>query len=221
MRTNLPNHVEVERLRAAAATELTHEEVKPIRSDFHFFVKAKADEYRKLAEEEVRKTTEGSELDLFLVNSNLNTRLMKAWEDLKKEERDIYVVKEEEDRRRFMEEDEIASRHCATLTARGKSPRSSEKGKKEERQESETKPLTMPSRDSPSEKDIKKSTSIEEEKKGDEEISVKVEEAATVEVESTKKRLSPPTSSSVEGVREEEIHESPTKKGRVAEGSTS
>jgi len=130
----------VERLRAAAATEITTEEVKPIQTDFHFFVREHIDKHRKLAEEEVRNGAAGTEagagagaeaendnpsraLDPVLVNSNLNTRLMKAWENLSKEKRDAYMIHEETDRRRFMEDDEIASRHCATLTARGKSPR--------------------------------------------------------------------------------------------------
>eukprot|EP00536_Pseudo-nitzschia_multiseries_P012052 jgi/Psemu1/30779/gm1.30779_g len=128
-----PDHSEVERLRAVAATEITHDEVKPIQTDFHFFVREHVDKYRKIAEEEVRKSlaeddTQSSHnpeqpLDPVLVNSNLNTRLMKVWEDLPNEKRDAYMMHEEADRRRFMEEDEIASRHCATLTARGKSPR--------------------------------------------------------------------------------------------------
>lgn len=122
------SQVEVDRLRAAAAAELTHEEVKPIQSDFHFFAKENIDKYKQLAEEEVKKSLkEGEKLDPFLVNTNLNSRLLKAWEDLPKEKREQYMIKEEEDRRRFMEEDEIASRHCATLTARGKSPRTTEK----------------------------------------------------------------------------------------------
>jgi len=122
---NLPDHDEVERLRAAAATEITTEEVKPIQTDFHFFVKEHIDTHRKLAEEQVRSSIEdkSGKLDPVLVNTDLNTRLMKTWEGLTKENRDAYMVQEEADRRRFMEDDEIASRHCATLTARGKSPR--------------------------------------------------------------------------------------------------
>lgn len=146
------DHVEVERLRAAAAAELTHEEVKPIQSDFHFFVQENVDECRKLAEEEVRKSLrEGETLDPSLVNSNLNTRLIRAWESLSKEERDSFMLKEEEDRRRFMEEDEIASRHCATLTARGKSPKVPEKadrGSKEERQEIDSQTTSSANRES-------------------------------------------------------------------------
>jgi hypothetical protein len=210
--------VEVERLRAAAAQELTHDEVEPIRTDFHFFVQENQEKYRKLSEEEVRNTANGDTLDPFLVNSNLNTRLMKAWEDLKKEERDICMVKEEEDRRRFMEEDEIASRHCATLTARGKSPRASEKqGKKEERQESETTLATSPGRDSPSRKEINKADSIEEQTKDDDLSSESMEESETVEVDSAKKRMSPPT-----GLADaaDQTHESPTKRNRVVEETT-
>lgn len=122
---NLSDHGEVERLRAVAATEITTEEVKPIQTDFHFFVKEHIGTHRKLAEEEVRSGMEdqSKKLDSLIVNSNLNTRLMKTWEGLSKESREAYMVREEADRRRFMEDDEIASRHCATLTARGKSPR--------------------------------------------------------------------------------------------------
>jgi hypothetical protein len=124
----LPNHNEVERLRRAALQEITTEEVKPIQTDFHFFVKENIDKYRKLAENEVRKSLGEDHkglLDPMLVNTNLNSRLMKAWEALTPDQRDQYMTHEEDDRRRFMEEDEIASRHCATLTARGKSPKES------------------------------------------------------------------------------------------------
>lgn len=143
------NTVEVERLRAAAAQELTNEEVRPIETDFHFFVKENLEHHKKVAEEEVRKSTnkESGELDPYLVNSNLNSRLLFAWEKLPQETRDLYRKKEEDDRVRFMTEDEIASRHCATLTARGKSPRDNNLKKKEEqRQESNSK---SPNRDSP------------------------------------------------------------------------
>ena len=163
------DHSEVERLRAAAATEISHAEVKPIRTEFHFFVDDNKEKYLKLAEEEVRKSTkvaEGEKLDAFLVNTNLNTRLMKAWEELSKDDRDVYMGKEEDDRRRFMEEDEIASRHCATLTARGKSPRSPEKQaspkKEEQRQESETNPTTTPDRDAPTVKEESESPKKED-----------------------------------------------------------
>ena len=171
--TNTQDHGEVERLRAAAAQELTTEEVKPIQTDFHFFVKEHLEKYRKLAEEEVKKTLKDGETDLdpLLVNSNLNTRLMKAWEDLTKEDRDAYMVKEEADRRRFMEDDEIASRHCATLTARGKSPRvvgGENKVKKEDEETTEEPKRPVPEAEASGEEThespTKKSKAVEEKK---------------------------------------------------------
>lgn len=228
--------MEVERLRFAAAAEITHEDVKPIRSDFHFFVIENKKRCRQLSEEEVRKSTKAeSELDYFLVNSNMNMRMMKLWEDLKPEERGSYMVKEEEDRRRFMEEDEIASRHCATLTARGKSPRSSEKIgdkdklRKEERQESETKPAATPPREAPTPKmqesnedsvDESNEDSVDEKEEGEGSTlgnsALKSEKAATID--STKKRSSPLSSSPVSAVVEEDTSESPTKRKRTVEG---
>lgn len=195
---------EVDRLRAAAATEVTAVEVKPIRTDFHFFMMETRAEHLAAAEEEVRKTcgeSQDGKLDRLLVNTNLNTRMMKAWEDLPKEKRAVYMQKEEEDRRRFMEEDEIASRHCATLTARGKSPKSAEKtksGEKEEgRQESETKPTATPPRDAPH---LKKEGSADQ---GD------VTSSDTFDLESHKKRLTPPD------LPTDDSSESPTKKTKV------
>jgi len=119
--------LEAERLKASADTELLLSEVKPIQTDFHFFVADMKSKLRIEAEKEVRDSLEGNK-DVgpsqanYLINTNLNSRLMKAWEDLSSVERDSYGKKEELDRRRFMEEDEVASRHCATLTARVKSP---------------------------------------------------------------------------------------------------
>jgi hypothetical protein len=64
---------------------------------------------------------------------------MKAWEALPQESRDAFMVQEEDDRRRFMEEDEIANRHCATLTARGKSPRAAGDNKQRHHQQQQSK----------------------------------------------------------------------------------
>lgn len=116
--------MEIERLRKAAEKDLSQTDVKPIQSDFHFFVTDMRDKLKVAAEEEVRKISKSEEkkLDMYLVNSNLNCRLMKAWEDLTVAEREVYAVREQEDRRRFMQDDEVASRHCATLTARARSP---------------------------------------------------------------------------------------------------
>jgi hypothetical protein len=109
-----------ERLPASTSAEETLSEVTPIQTDFHFFVMANKDRLLAQAQEEVGSNADNA----YLLHTNLNSRLMKAWEDLSRAERDVYVKKEEADRRRFMEEDEVASRHCATLTARTKSPKS-------------------------------------------------------------------------------------------------
>lgn len=115
--------LEAERLKAAADAELTLSTVKPIQTDFHFFVSEVKDKLRIEAEKEVAATAPADKKnDLYLINSNLNCRIMKAWENLTDKQREDYMKKEEADRRRFMEEDEVASRHCATLTARVKSP---------------------------------------------------------------------------------------------------
>lgn len=96
-----------------------------MRSDFHFFVDDVKDKIRAKAEEETIKVSVDGKIDEFLLNTNLNTRLIRAWEDCSQEQRDEYMLKEEDDRQRYIQDDEIASRHCATLTARSKSPRPS------------------------------------------------------------------------------------------------
>lgn len=229
--------MEVERLRAAAATEITHDEVRPIETDFHFFVKENMKEYLKLAEEDVRKSRPDSDsseepLDPYLVNTNLNSRLLKAWEQLTPGSRDTYMQKEEEDRRRFMEEDEIASRHCATLTARGKSPRDgggSNNVKKEERQETEengklpassSEPGSSNNINSSSRDDSPSSKVKEEQQTGGDEKPVEMvdgdgnnndDDEETMDVTTMETKHSPTTA-------EDEIQESPTKKSRVEEG---
>lgn len=128
--TKIADDIETERLRQAALTEISPSQVEPIKTAFHFFIMDMREGLRPLAEAEVRKSVtaaEGQALDPYLVNSNLNGRLMKAWEDLNDESRQACMRKEEDDRRRFMEEEEIASRHCATLTARSKSPKTPER----------------------------------------------------------------------------------------------
>lgn len=104
-----------------------------MKSAFHFFAQEMMDSLQQAAEDEVRKTNNG-QVDLYLVNTNLNGRLIKEWEDASQILREEYMEKEEEDRKRFMADDEIASRHCATLTARARSPqfgKTSKKGQKE------------------------------------------------------------------------------------------
>jgi hypothetical protein len=124
--------VEVERQRAVYETV----SVKPMRTSFHFFVDDTQDKLRVIAEEEVQRST--GDLDPFLVNTNLNCRLMKVWEDSEASVREMYTKKEDADRHRFMADDEVASRHCATLTARARSPRIGEKKTSKEESESES-----------------------------------------------------------------------------------
>ena len=122
------NLEDLERTKAQAAAELSLAEVKPIQTDYHFFVHKKKKQLRALAIAEVDQSLRGQDSEFirknrrFLINSNLNSRLMKEWEELSREEREVYFQKEEEDRRRFMDDDEVASRHCFTLTARIRSP---------------------------------------------------------------------------------------------------
>jgi hypothetical protein len=121
---------------ADADVELTPSNVTPLRSDFHFFVMETKDRIRLEAEKEVQaslRATKKSAADpmivQYLVNTNLNARLMKEWEKLTLDDKKPYVKKEDDDRKRFMEEDEVASRHCATLTARVKMPGGGANGK--------------------------------------------------------------------------------------------
>ena len=122
--------MEAERLKNSAEQELTLSEVDPIKTDFYWFVLSVKDTLRQQAEQEVKAALAKQEspqvADVkglsYLINTNLNSRLMRAWEDLSATQREDFAKKEEEDRRRFQEEDEVASRHCATLTSRTKSP---------------------------------------------------------------------------------------------------
>jgi hypothetical protein len=123
------DNLEEDRLKAAKLAEESLSDVKPIKTDYHFFVLEKMKEMKLLAEQEVRESMKdkGKKVDSYLLNSNLNTRLMRAWEKLSTEERTLYMKKEEDDRRRFMDEEEVASRHCATLTSRHQGPSLSKK----------------------------------------------------------------------------------------------
>lgn len=123
----LADDTETRKLREAALEEISPAEVAPIKTAFHFFVQDVRESIRQVSEEEVRMKNPGGSIDAYLVNSNMNCRLMKAWEELSIEERSNFMTKEEADRRRFMEEEEITSRHCATLTARSKSPKTPER----------------------------------------------------------------------------------------------
>jgi hypothetical protein len=192
--------VEVERMRAAAAAELSHDEVKPIQSDYHFFVKANLVKFKELAEQEVRKSLNPDQkIDPYILNTNLNTRLKHAWEVLSAEEREVYASKEEEDRRRFMEEDEIASRHCATLTARGKAA----KGDKEDRQGNVSAPSLSHDRGSP------------ETSKTDHPVNIKMQDDDGLSEEENSASEDSSTTN-----RSRPSEESPHKKSRLAEDET-
>lgn len=118
MNAAVAEDIEMERMRAAAEPV----QVKPMRTEYHFFVDDNRD--KALAEAEKELGEHGH--DKMMLFTNMNARLMKLWEDSSDATRAEYLVKEEEDRRRFMTQDEIASRHCATLTARARSPRGKE-----------------------------------------------------------------------------------------------
>ena len=88
--------------------------VHPMKSDFYFFASENKDEQMaKVKEEQVKDDNSA-----FHSLSALNERILKKWEHASQKDRTWYKSKEETDRYRFMSEDEIASRHCATLTSR-------------------------------------------------------------------------------------------------------
>lgn len=93
----------------------------PMRCDFHFYAMEHKAQYYELAKQTVQSVV-GKE-DIFLTMTHLNEQVKKAWENESTVTKATYMTKEEQDRKRFMMEDEIASRHCATLTARAKSPK--------------------------------------------------------------------------------------------------
>lgn len=89
--------------------------VKPMRSDFHFYAQDHKNHILHTLESEMDVS------DPVELMSELNERLLKRWEDETTKVRSLYMAKEEEDRTRFMNEEEIESRHCATMTSRPKS----------------------------------------------------------------------------------------------------
>jgi hypothetical protein len=96
-------------------------DVNPMRSDFHFFALDHKDEtlekIKKDSSKEKKENDNKAETP-FILMTDLNERLMALWEGASNRVRTVYMQKEESDRYRFMSEDEIASRHCATLTSR-------------------------------------------------------------------------------------------------------
>ena len=95
-----------------------------MKQDFHFYGK---EHYNTVVEECKRKLQASNlltaENELYLTNTLLNATLIHNWEKAPQSTRTHYLKLEEGDRKRFMSEDEVASRHCATLTARKRSPK--------------------------------------------------------------------------------------------------
>jgi hypothetical protein len=99
--------LEIERTRSQSDIK-----VSPMRTNFHFFVDDVQEAVRTEAQDEYKGDVD------FLLYSNMNARFIKKWHELPASAHEAYMGKEEEDRIRFQNDDEIASRHCATLTAR-------------------------------------------------------------------------------------------------------
>lgn len=107
-------------------------EVEPMKQDFHFYAVDHYNEVNQTCQRQLNTAyADGSiaetnkENHLFLLTTLINARLIKNWEDSPPSTRAHYLKKEEADRKRFMSEEEVASRHCATLTARKRSPKQS------------------------------------------------------------------------------------------------
>ncbi len=101
-------------------------QVSPMRSDFHFFAEENKDAATSIDKEASGSSSKDGKKTAFQSVSELNERLMSMWEKSSSSDRNAFMVKEEADRERFMNEDEIESRHCATLTSRTR-PLTSEK----------------------------------------------------------------------------------------------
>ncbi len=89
-------------------------QVSPMRSDFHFY----AEENKDAAASIEKEASKDEKKTAFQSVTELNERLMEMWEKATNSQRTQFMAKEEADRERFMNEDEIESRHCATLTSR-------------------------------------------------------------------------------------------------------
>lgn len=200
------------------------EDVDPMRTDFHFFVDDIKDRLLDEARGVIQRALPAEEPDPFLVNSYLNERLIGQWESYPTSLRQTYLAKEEEDRLRFISEDEVASRHCATLTARARSPKTVDKNLKPT--SSPEKPKSIKSDDDEQKKDDTSQPIAEETTKtdenaqqdasppGDTESSNKPEESETDKNETNKR----PASSENHGAEEENPHNSPNKKNRTENG---
>lgn len=101
--------------------------VEPMKQDFHFYAKDEYEELKEVCQQQLDNSiADGSkENQLYMMTTLLNARLIQNWEMAPSSTRAEYLKKEEADRKRFMSEEEVASRHCATLTARRRSPKQS------------------------------------------------------------------------------------------------
>ncbi|KAL3826328.1 hypothetical protein ACHAXA_003652 [Cyclostephanos tholiformis] len=106
--------------------------VEPMKQDFHFYAMDHYEEVKHVCRQQLDNAfangtiaRTNAENQLFLLTTLINARLIKNWESASPSTRAKYLKKEEADRKRFMSEEEVASRHCATLTARRRSPKQS------------------------------------------------------------------------------------------------
>lgn len=110
---------------AAAAVE-EEIQVEPMKQDFFFYAKDRFDAVKAQCEEECKQSTTeagNKENELYRLTTLMNARLIQDWESGPASLREQYMKMEDDDRQRFMSEEEVASRHCATLTARKRSPK--------------------------------------------------------------------------------------------------
>ena len=123
------------RLHASSNKEFVVEEeeeltVAPMRQDFHFYAMDHYEQVKEVCKNQLATASTSSqknkENELFLLTTLINEHLIKNWEAAPSSVRSEYLKKEEADRKRFMGEEEVASRHCATLTARRRSPKQAE-----------------------------------------------------------------------------------------------
>ena len=123
------------RLHASSNKEFVVEEeeeltVAPMRQDFHFYAMDHYEQVKEVCKNQLATASTTSqknkENELFLLTTLINEHLIKNWEAAPSSVRSEYLKKEEADRKRFMGEEEVASRHCATLTARRRSPKQAE-----------------------------------------------------------------------------------------------
>jgi len=112
---------------AAAAAAEEEIQVEPMKQDFFFYANDHFDAVRAQCEEECKHSSKSlagnKENELYRLTTLMNARLIQDWESGPASLREQYMKMEDGDRQRFMSEEEVASRHCATLTARKRSPK--------------------------------------------------------------------------------------------------